>query len=104
MHRAEGLQAASGEACRYLQRCMVKNLEALHVHYDATVRDDTDGSIVQVTVDSRMTRTEHAAIAAGHVLQAMACVAAVFNLVLQWSGSSVPGHLARTDNRSLGLH
>jgi hypothetical protein len=29
---------------------MVKNLEALHVHYDVTVRDDTDGSIVQVTV------------------------------------------------------
>lgn len=35
---------------RYLQRCMVKNLEALHVHYDSTVRDDTDGSIVQVTI------------------------------------------------------
>lgn len=33
---------------RYLQRCLVKNLEALHVHYDSTVRDDTDGSIVQV--------------------------------------------------------
>lgn len=37
--------------CRYLQRCMVKNLEALHVHYDVTVRDDTDGSIVQVLVN-----------------------------------------------------
>lgn len=36
---------------RYLQRCMVKNLEALHVHYDVTVRDDTDGSIVQVAFD-----------------------------------------------------
>ena len=38
----------AGSGCRYLQRCLVKNLEALHVHYDSTVRDDTDGSIVQV--------------------------------------------------------
>ena len=38
-------------AGRYLQRCLVKNLEALHVHYDSTVRDDTDGSIVQVRPD-----------------------------------------------------
>ncbi|KAF5840615.1 hypothetical protein DUNSADRAFT_16130, partial [Dunaliella salina] len=28
-------------------RCLVKNLEALRVHYDSTVRDDGDGSIVQ---------------------------------------------------------
>ena len=27
----------------YLQRCLVKNLEPLRVHYDSTVRDDTDG-------------------------------------------------------------
>jgi hypothetical protein len=33
----------------YLQRCMIKNLEALKVSYDSTVRDDTDGSIVQFT-------------------------------------------------------
>lgn len=32
----------------YLQRCLVKNLEALRVHYDSTVRDDADGSIIQV--------------------------------------------------------
>lgn len=31
----------------YLQRCLVKNLEALRVHYDSTVRDDADGSIIQ---------------------------------------------------------
>ncbi|KAK9816421.1 hypothetical protein WJX72_000053 [[Myrmecia] bisecta] len=31
----------------YLQRCLVKNLESLRVHYDCTVRDDSDGSIVQ---------------------------------------------------------
>ncbi|GFH33063.1 DNA-directed RNA polymerase subunit, partial [Haematococcus lacustris] len=31
----------------YLQRCMVKNLETLRVHYDASVRDNADGSIVQ---------------------------------------------------------
>jgi DNA-directed RNA polymerase beta' subunit len=30
----------------YLQRCLVKNLEGLKVHYDCTVRD-SDGSIVQ---------------------------------------------------------
>ena len=27
----------------YLQRCLVKNLESLRVHYDSTVRDDADG-------------------------------------------------------------
>jgi DNA-directed RNA polymerase beta' subunit len=32
----------------YLQRCLVKNLESLKVHYDSTVRDDCDQSIVQV--------------------------------------------------------
>eukprot|EP00891_Asterochloris_glomerata_P002926 jgi/Astpho2/2926/e_gw1.00050.63.1_t len=31
----------------YLQRCLVKNLESLRVHYDSTVRDDADGSVVQ---------------------------------------------------------
>jgi DNA-directed RNA polymerase I subunit RPA1 len=31
----------------YLQRCMIKNLEGLKVAYDATVRDDADGSVVQ---------------------------------------------------------
>ena len=30
----------------YLQRCLIKHLEALRVHYDHTVRDD-DGSVVQ---------------------------------------------------------
>eukprot|EP00208_Stichococcus_sp_RCC1054_P004326 CAMPEP_0206143018 /NCGR_PEP_ID=MMETSP1473-20131121/19032_1 /ASSEMBLY_ACC=CAM_ASM_001109 /TAXON_ID=1461547 /ORGANISM="Stichococcus sp, Strain RCC1054" /LENGTH=1731 /DNA_ID=CAMNT_0053538243 /DNA_START=203 /DNA_END=5398 /DNA_ORIENTATION=- len=45
----EGLVDTTVKTSRsgYLQRCLVKNLEALHVHYDATVRDDTDGSIVQ---------------------------------------------------------
>eukprot|EP00873_Tetraselmis_striata_P042277 jgi/Tetstr1/462541/TSEL_007530.t2 len=33
----------------YLQRCLVKNLEALRVHYDGTVRDDTDASVVQLS-------------------------------------------------------
>ena len=33
----------------YLQRCLVKNLEPLRVHYDSTVRDDADGSVVQVS-------------------------------------------------------
>lgn len=31
----------------YLQRCLVKNLESLRVHYDGTVRDNCDGSVVQ---------------------------------------------------------
>ncbi|KAK9845826.1 hypothetical protein WJX81_003612 [Elliptochloris bilobata] len=45
----EGLVDTTVKTSRsgYLQRCLVKNLEALRVHYDATVRDDTDGSIVQ---------------------------------------------------------
>lgn len=31
-------------AAGYLQRCLVKNLEALRVAYDGTVRDACDGS------------------------------------------------------------
>jgi hypothetical protein len=31
----------------YIQRCLIKNLEALKVQYDATVRDETDGGVVQ---------------------------------------------------------
>lgn len=31
----------------YLQRCLIKHLESLQVHYDHTVRD-ADGSILQV--------------------------------------------------------
>ncbi|GMH40745.1 hypothetical protein BSKO_08649 [Bryopsis sp. KO-2023] len=31
----------------YLQRCLVKCMESLRVQYDGTVRDDSDGSIVQ---------------------------------------------------------
>ena len=30
----------------YLQRCLIKHLEGLHVGYDLTVRD-SDGSVVQ---------------------------------------------------------
>ena len=40
----EGLVDTTVKTSRsgYLQRCLVKNLEPLRVHYDATVRDDTD--------------------------------------------------------------
>jgi DNA-directed RNA polymerase beta' subunit len=37
----------------YLQRCLVKNLEALRVTYDGTVRDVCDGSVVQVRAADR---------------------------------------------------
>ena len=45
----EGLVDTTVKTSRsgYLQRCLVKNLEALKVAYDGTVRDDCDGSIVQ---------------------------------------------------------
>ena len=33
----------------HLPRCLVKNLESLRVHYDNTVRDNCDGSVVQVS-------------------------------------------------------
>ena len=39
---------AAAAAAGYLQRCLVKNLESLKVHYDSSVRDDCDKSIVQV--------------------------------------------------------
>ena len=44
----EGLVDTAVKTSRsgYLQRCLVKNLEALRVHYDHTVRD-CDGAIVQ---------------------------------------------------------
>lgn len=46
----EGLVDTTVKTARsgYLQRCIIKNLEALRCHYDGTVRNDTDGSIVQV--------------------------------------------------------
>jgi len=46
----EGLVDTAVKTSRsgYLQRCLMKNLEALRVHYDRTVRD-CDGSIVQFT-------------------------------------------------------
>eukprot|EP00201_Polytomella_parva_P014628 CAMPEP_0175069470 /NCGR_PEP_ID=MMETSP0052_2-20121109/18211_1 /TAXON_ID=51329 ORGANISM="Polytomella parva, Strain SAG 63-3" /NCGR_SAMPLE_ID=MMETSP0052_2 /ASSEMBLY_ACC=CAM_ASM_000194 /LENGTH=1785 /DNA_ID=CAMNT_0016336545 /DNA_START=347 /DNA_END=5704 /DNA_ORIENTATION=- len=46
----EGLVDTAVKTSRsgYLQRCLVKNLEALRVHYDYTVRDNCDGSIVQL--------------------------------------------------------
>ena len=31
----------------YLQRCLIKSMESLRVQYDATVRDDTDGTVCQ---------------------------------------------------------
>lgn len=45
----EGLVDTTVKTSRsgYLQRCLVKNLEPLRVAYDATVRDDCDGSVVQ---------------------------------------------------------
>ena len=44
----EGLVDTAVKTARsgYLQRCMIKNLETLRVHYDHTVRD-CDGSVVQ---------------------------------------------------------
>ena len=44
----EGLVDTAVKTSRsgYLQRCLVKNLEGLKVHYDHTVRD-VDGTIVQ---------------------------------------------------------
>lgn len=41
----EGLVDTTVKTSRsgYLQRCLVKNLESLRVHYDGTVRDCCDG-------------------------------------------------------------
>ncbi|GAX74019.1 hypothetical protein CEUSTIGMA_g1469.t1 [Chlamydomonas eustigma] len=46
----EGLVDTAVKTSRsgYLQRCLVKNLESLRVHYDNTVRDNCDGSVVQL--------------------------------------------------------
>ncbi|GIL46561.1 hypothetical protein Vafri_3552 [Volvox africanus] len=45
----EGLVDTAVKTSRsgYLQRCLVKNMEALRIHYDGTVRDNCDSSIVQ---------------------------------------------------------
>lgn len=42
----EGLVDTTVKTSRsgYLQRCLIKNLEPLRIHYDHTVRDDCDGS------------------------------------------------------------
>ncbi|KAF6245033.1 hypothetical protein COO60DRAFT_1650460 [Scenedesmus sp. NREL 46B-D3] len=46
----EGLVDTTVKTSRsgYLQRCLVKNLEALRVAYDGSVRDVCDGSVVQL--------------------------------------------------------
>ncbi|EFJ45495.1 hypothetical protein VOLCADRAFT_105949 [Volvox carteri f. nagariensis] len=46
----EGLVDTAVKTSRsgYLQRCLIKNLESLRVHYDGTVRDNCDASIVQL--------------------------------------------------------
>ena len=51
----EGLVDTTVKTSRsgYLQRCLIKNLESLKVHYDCTVRDDCDSSIVQVRLAPR---------------------------------------------------
>ncbi|KAK9840861.1 hypothetical protein WJX84_010134 [Apatococcus fuscideae] len=43
----EGLVDTTVKTSRsgYLQRCLVKNLESLRVHYDYSVRNDTDGCV-----------------------------------------------------------
>jgi len=45
----EGLVDTAVKTSRsgYLQRCLIKNLETLRIHYDNTVRDNADGSVVQ---------------------------------------------------------
>ncbi|KXZ53087.1 hypothetical protein GPECTOR_8g79 [Gonium pectorale] len=45
----EGLVDTAVKTSRsgYLQRCLIKNLESLRVHYDGTVRDNCDASVVQ---------------------------------------------------------
>jgi len=52
---SEGLVDTTVKTSRsgYLQRCLVKNLEALRVTYDGTVRDVCDGSVVQVSTAGR---------------------------------------------------
>ena len=47
----EGLVDTTVKTSRsgYLQRCLVKNLESLRVHYDGTVRDNCDGCATPFT-------------------------------------------------------
>ncbi len=49
MSGREGLVDTAVKTSRsgYLQRCLVKHLESLRVHYDYSVRD-SDGGVVQV--------------------------------------------------------
>ena len=44
----EGLVDTTVKTSRsgYLQRCLIKNLEALRTHYDSSVRDDCDGCVL----------------------------------------------------------
>ena len=49
----EGLVDTTVKTSRsgYLQRCLVKNLESLRVHYDYSVRNDTDGWVPALQAD-----------------------------------------------------
>ena len=44
----DSFPGADRQRCRRCCRCLIKNLESLRVHYDGTVRDNCDGSVVQV--------------------------------------------------------
>jgi hypothetical protein len=54
----EGLVDTAVKTSRsgYLQRCLVKNLEALKVAYDNTVRDSSDGSGMRGAWDQGLAR------------------------------------------------
>ena len=56
----EGLVDTTVKTSRsgYLQRCLVKNLESLRVHYDGTVRDNCDGCAPPCVLHIRATQTQ----------------------------------------------
>lgn len=71
----------------YLQRCLVKNLESLRVHYDYTVRD-SDNSIIQfrygedgvdVSKTGFLTQFERLAIVRAFPTSSAACDWMLFN-------------------------
>lgn len=51
----EGLVDTTVKTSRsgYLQRCLVKNLESLRVHYDGTVRDNCDGCAIALSASQQ---------------------------------------------------
>jgi hypothetical protein len=83
----EGLVDTTVKTSRsgYLQRCLVKNLEPLRVHYDHTVRDDCDGCAPLVFAGMRVPSQVLKFPSCFKHCQACSCGFSLLDMMVKWS-------------------